>query len=138
MEEIYFKRNWRTVWLAIAVVLGFELVSLPVEVKLLQKEDYFGIFLIQIIAIILLVGLIYPLVIQRQIIFYDEGINFVENFQRKFISWQKIEQVSNISRNQHPIFLLKSSKLKLKIRISEYSEKEKVISFLQSKLSQKM
>ena len=135
MTEIHFKQHWKTFLLTGVTILGFEIVALLAEVKLLEKGDYFGILLIQAIAVILLVGFTYPLIINRQTIFYNEGISFIDKFKRRFIEWQEVKEVSNVSGNQYPIILMKSQKGKVRIHFSQYTEKEKLSAFLSKKLS---
>lgn len=135
MSEIHFKQHWKTIGLAFIVVLGFEAISIPVQINLWKTGDYFGILFIHFVSLLFLIGFLYPFYFNRRIIFYDEGISFIYRFQRRFVKWREFQEIRNVSINQHPIILLKSSDAKVKIHLSEYIEKEGVIDFLNEKLS---
>lgn len=135
MTEIYFKKHWKTFSLAIIVVLGFEALCIPLIKNLWEKNDYYGIFLLHILVLLLLLGFTYPLILNRKIIFYDEGISYINYFSRRFTRWHEVQEVRDISRNQYPIILLKSPTGKAKIHLSEFVEKDELITFLKKKLS---
>ena len=63
---------------------------------------------IELVIVGFIVMFYLPLCGQRLIRFNEEGISFIRFFSRRFLRWNEIMEVSNVSLNSYPVLQLSS------------------------------
>lgn len=129
-EEINFKKNWSTVFLAVGTTIFLMIFIVVVQydsVKNGESAVFVGLFMIFVLGSYAT----WTFISQKFISYYQEGICYRSIFGKRFMKWNDVKRVS-ISDER--VVKLASDNSKLKIPLSEYKEPEKVARFIESKI----
>lgn len=132
---MYFQRHLRTLILVLVVFLFSELFLYIATLKVVTDNMSLSTWLLaQFIIVIFTLCLAFPFILERYVHFYEDGISYISFFQRKFIRWSDVKEISDVSRNHYPVIQLKSEKSRVKIFLSEYKDQGKLLDFLRTKI----
>lgn len=129
-EEINFKKNWSTVFLAIGTTIILMIFIVIVQYDSFKNGES-AVFFALLIILVLGSYATWTFVAQKFISYHQEGISFRNVFGKRFMKWNDIKSVS-ISDER--VIKLASDNSKLKISLNEYKEPEMVARFIESKV----